>query len=1277
MADLHIMGDFEGPNERRVSEHLASELPEGWHVIPNRKLPTRLRDDVDIFVLGINKLFVIEEKSWGPKILLGDQRWNVVKDNGRFDERWNPLNSCSTKARKTASWLRDEIYEYRRVGGHQVLPLVLLSHPKLTLHPKPGYKTPDEVFTLAESVFFLQELDKKNVDSEFSVIREKILGLLLDLEVPDDEIKDIDGYVVSSSEKLENGVIVLQAEDRETSELVTLKCYENHIWGDSDKPNSQVKRETLTLTRLRNLNRTWNYHRPFQFEKKNWTVVPLVKPIGAKSLTERIDSIEEGTQDYWETNLFQFALESFTCLSEIHAENVAHKALTPDRIWLGKSQRVYLSDFYSSHIDGLESVVLREDDAASLPYRAPEASESLAFATDKSDVFSLSLILATLRTGANGKFDPTAGIREKLEQRRTAFDDLLLEGLTADPAARPNASAFQQRLLDIATASISQDATSPGKAIEPEADVAWMPGELLDGRYHLEELLGEGAVGVTWKITDQVDGRVKVLKKLKNKALFIHLSEEFRNASRLNHPRCASIIDFPNGEYLIAEFVEGVTLQQKAMEPDFTIAKAREICAQVLDTLSYIHEETNYVHGDLSPRNILIGPDGVPTLIDFGLLTKIGGKTAGGSYATMSPEVAGQLPVTPQSDLFSFAASMIISLLGRPPYRGEMHSLVGRTYETVPLTLLEREQWGDDGVALLEVLFAASAGDPTERPHSARALREFVKASKPIDLEKLPTEGASVVINPNVGEIRKLFVRSKDGAANALGLASEFSTKTYSPSLLDRELLPAIVAGEKNLVILTGNPGDGKTSFLQAVFNHLVSAGANVQSNDSYGWEVAYQGRLFNAVFDASEATDEKTSNEIVNSSLSRISGGSYTSLIAVNDGRLRQFFDDFEDEYPEFAKQVDLFFEGSPSSNPAIAVIDLKTRALVETEGQGLASDIIDQLVADELWEPCLDCVSKLGCPIFGNRELLSGEAKQGITELLLTSQLKRKKRSTLRQVRSTLGWVITGDLDCEDVHKSTTDLVDDGSYSLPELAFSDLIDDPLIEEWRLSDPAQTVSVEVEQHVRATPPTESEIFSGHDRYSRAMRNLFFRVPAILKQMPNADRPSLYKNLKLYQETLSNPSDERFKAKFLRGMSSLLGATGYTGDDLVIASSKAGSSWAVVKSFSSENFKFCVNDQYSEYIEYSPDQLILEHNSGYRLLINLDSAELVLRAAEGELFGDGLAESIRFELDAFAQALLRENTRSLHIVEPNGTSSLVEISEKNIVLKESGRTLDV
>ena len=220
-------------------------------------------------------------------------------------------------------------------------------------------------------------------------------------------------------------------------------------------------------------------------------------------------------------------------------------------------------------------------------------------------------------------------------------------------------------------------------------------------------------------------------------------------------------------------------------------------------------------------------PDGHAMLIDFGVAGALHATEFAGTPPFMAPEVLAGKDATPSSDVYGFAVTMIRSMLGRYPYAGDPLETTDNRSELRPPSEAERQTWGPLGSAMLDVLYQAVAVEPADRLGSAKELRAKLAGLRLLDdkAEMTAEDPAwdagdqaerprTRAENPSVGSLRGLYRASCLGNSGNRGLDDEFAIATYVPTLLDTELLPAILSGEKRLVLLTGNPGDGKTSFL-------------------------------------------------------------------------------------------------------------------------------------------------------------------------------------------------------------------------------------------------------------------------------------------------------------------------------------------------------------------------------------------------------------------------------------------------------------------------------
>jgi serine/threonine-protein kinase len=219
-----------------------------------------------------------------------------------------------------------------------------------------------------------------------------------------------------------------------------------------------------------------------------------------------------------------------------------------------------------------------------------------------------------------------------------------------------------------------------------------MSGQLLADRYRLDRRIAVGGMGEVWDAADtRLDRRVavKVLKpELCGDAEFLHrFRTEARTTASLNHPGIAAVHDYgetaadPDGPhdtaYLVMELVEGEPLAA-------ILAKAHRLSAEhTMDVLEQAGQalqaahERGYVHRDVKPGNIMIAPNGVVKLTDFGIakaadaapVTRSGMVMGTAHY--IAPEQALGQEAEPASDVYSLAVVGYECLMGHRPFLSE------------------------------------------------------------------------------------------------------------------------------------------------------------------------------------------------------------------------------------------------------------------------------------------------------------------------------------------------------------------------------------------------------------------------------------------------------------------------------------------------------------------------------------------------------------------------------------------------------------------------------
>ncbi|HZO15977.1 MAG TPA: serine/threonine-protein kinase [Polyangiaceae bacterium] len=276
-------------------------------------------------------------------------------------------------------------------------------------------------------------------------------------------------------------------------------------------------------------------------------------------------------------------------------------------------------------------------------------------------------------------------------------------------------------------------------------------GQLLLGKWRLDELLGIGAMAAVFSATHRNGKRVAI------KILHGHLAEEsvvvrrfLREgyaANRVGHPAVVSALDDnvteDNCPFLVLDLVEGKPLDELVvrngpMSPEQVL----RIADQILDALAVAHDK-GVLHRDLKPENFVLTSDEKVRILDFGIARvdeegavdpriTVQGR-AMGTPGFMSPEQAAGLweKVDARSDLWSLGATMFMLLTGR-----EVHSAL-KAYELLIASITRqappiREVAPDVPEDVANLVDRALAFQPGDRFPSARVMQEWVRDAQDV-----------------------------------------------------------------------------------------------------------------------------------------------------------------------------------------------------------------------------------------------------------------------------------------------------------------------------------------------------------------------------------------------------------------------------------------------------------------------------------------------------------------------------------------------------------------
>jgi hypothetical protein len=266
------------------------------------------------------------------------------------------------------------------------------------------------------------------------------------------------------------------------------------------------------------------------------------------------------------------------------------------------------------------------------------------------------------------------------------------------------------------------------------------------GDYEVLSILGVGGMGKVYKVRNVISDRVEAMKVLlpdltAHQSLADRFLREIRLLASLNHPNIAALrtaMTFENQLVMVMEFVEGETLANRISRAPISTADAVNFSDQVLSALSYAHAH-NIIHRDIKPANMMLTPQGVVKLMDFGIARSgtdsslTGTGTTLGSLNYMPPEQVRGDAADPRSDIYSFGVSLYELLTGKLPFQGDsQYSLMTAHLNQVPAEPITLR--GDLPPALNQIILIAMGKDPGQRFQSAEAFRNALKSVPVTDL---------------------------------------------------------------------------------------------------------------------------------------------------------------------------------------------------------------------------------------------------------------------------------------------------------------------------------------------------------------------------------------------------------------------------------------------------------------------------------------------------------------------------------------------------------------
>lgn len=297
-------------------------------------------------------------------------------------------------------------------------------------------------------------------------------------------------------------------------------------------------------------------------------------------------------------------------------------------------------------------------------------------------------------------------------------------------------------------------------------------GSILDDRYEILEIIGEGGMALVFKAKDLRLNRLVAVKIMREDLMD---DEEFRSrfyaeahaVAMLSNQNIVAVYDVsqnPDIEYIVMELVDGITLRQY-MDRRGALAwrEVLHFSTQIARALAHAHER-GIVHRDIKPQNVMMFRDGTAKVADFGIaaleneIYENNGQAIGSIHYIAPEQAKGENPDA-RSDIYSLGVVMYEMLTGKKPYEGETIGEIAVKHinakPVMPSLLVS-----DIPPELERISLKAMCADIMQRYQSAEEmlldLDAFVQAQlRAAELEDEEYENPAVVPIRSVSEMKK------------------------------------------------------------------------------------------------------------------------------------------------------------------------------------------------------------------------------------------------------------------------------------------------------------------------------------------------------------------------------------------------------------------------------------------------------------------------------------------------------------------------------------------
>lgn len=1072
MAQIIPIGQPANDPERQAIAYLRDHLPVGYRVLHNFELRSDNGQwfEIDIAIIALHAIYLVDVKSTYGEIHVAGGKWHP---EGR-----TPFASPLAKLRHHTRLLHG-LLSAAAIGPHVALrhvwveATVLLTAPDAVLRDPEG-RDRDRVVKLEGCEKFFSDStrlpERTPRPATTTPHITQILSTLTGKARPQQGLPLL-GRSWQCEERLTANDFYTEYRARNayatSPERVIVRVYRADPYLPSGERALQRERIANAYTALSRLaaHPAIPAARDFFPTERDDAYVLVLNDAPGSSL--RVHLTKPGLQLTMDQKL-RVARDLLSALAHCHAHGVLHRAVSPATLVVGLDGQTRLTDFDFARPGPPRDRTLAHElpEVVDPAYLAPEVKSDPIKSSASSDVYAAGATIYELFTGKPtfDNIDEVLAASQVFPEKASSlvlglpdgFDSWLEKLCRYAQAERPSAAEALAGFDKLFVPPAPESFTSSSESAPAPLDYANLQsGTLLKNKYQVEGLpLGKGGFGRVYKVIDTFGDVTRALKIVTTdrSSTFERMKQEYRTLANLpEHPSVVRVYDgdFLEGNqvpFLVMEFVEGANIADLISDKKLSVTEANQLGIGVAEGLAHLHRH-RVTHGDIKPANLMWTSKAVK-IVDFNVAMRAGDSFArgGGTRRYLPPDLDLEDPQTDTDrvdrDVYALGVTLYEAVTGEYPWP---------TVNAPPKDQIARDPreylgFEDLSPAFVAVLLKVTAPRRADRYASAD---DFVKALRAIRSLRQPnlakelqitTQSLQVLApagepkpntNPFVSYLLTLYSQSQRTNAGTRGLDA-MGRLIYVQTALDRALQPATLNGEFSLVLISGNAGDGKTAFIQQIEDEARKRGAAVVPfGTGNGTRFALDGRSFQTNYDGSQDEGDTVNDDVLRQFFAPFAGADpsawpkdSTRLIAINEGRLIDFLEQFGAEFPRLKQIIQLGLRtGAPQDGIAVVNLNLRSVVAASEEIPSILERLLTRLVEPKFWAPCRQCDLRDRCYVYHNVQTLANptggsQVLERLTLLYRLVTLRAKLHITLRDLRSALAFTIAGTRTCDDIH-------------------------------------------------------------------------------------------------------------------------------------------------------------------------------------------------------------------------------------------------------------------